>query len=246
MTQCQVITPLPVLTSIPLILCFLFWRRKGCYWGCERYLRHNFATKTRVPGRIEYGQVGFLGPKGSPKNPSYQDVCTGTTGYVEVYDLEFQGGEEYYEAMVRFFFQFHDPTTVNKQGNDAGTQYASVIYCYDQLQFDVATKVKDELQHLILNKCIPEKCYKESTVTTDIRMVDSEFVPAHEAHQDYLMKNPRGYCNHRMYLKEWPKMEGSQNTAAPWEWSVFTVSITFMWNPSWWWWCVCFCCCCYW
>ena len=131
-----------------------------------------------------------------------------------MYDLEFQGGEEYYEAMVRFFFQFHDPTTVNKQGNDAGTQYASVIYCYDQLQFDVATKVKDELQHLILNKCIPEKCYKESTVTTDIRMVDSEFVPAHEAHQDYLMKNPRGYCNHRMYLKEWPKMEGSQNTEA--------------------------------
>jgi peptide-methionine (S)-S-oxide reductase len=183
----------------------------GCYWGTERYLRHNFATKTRVPGRIEYGQVGFLGPKDSPKNPSYQDVCTGTTGYVEVYFLEFQGGEEYYEAMVRFFFQFHDPTTANKQGNDAGTQYASVIYCYDKIQFEIATKVKDELQHLLLNKCIPEKCYKESAVTTDIRMVDSEFVPAHEAHQDYLMKNPRGYCNHRMYLKEWPKMEGSQN-----------------------------------
>ena len=101
----------------------------GCYWGTEKFLRHNFATKTSVPGRIEHGQVGFLGPKTAPTNPSYQDVCTGTTGHVEVYDLEFQGGEAYFEAMVRFFFQFHDPTTMNKQGNDAGTQYASVVGC---------------------------------------------------------------------------------------------------------------------
>ena len=182
----------------------------GCYWGTEKYLRHNFTTKTLVPGRIEHGEVGFIGPKGSKPNPSYQDVCTGTTGYVEVYDLEFQGGEAYYEAMVRFFFQFHDPTTFNKQGNDAGTQYSSVIYCYDPIQQRIASKVKDELQQLISKKMI--NCYKEGMVTTDIRMVESDFVPAHEAHQDYLMKNPRGYCNHRMYLKEWPIQSGQTET----------------------------------
>jgi peptide-methionine (S)-S-oxide reductase len=163
----------------------------GCYWGTEKFLRHNFATKTSVPGRIEHGQVGFMGPKSAPTNPSYEDVCTGATGHVEVYDLEFQGGEAYFEAMVRFFFQFHDPTTLNKQGNDGGTQYASVIYCYDRIQHRIATKVKAELQQLLTDKLVPEKTFKGATVTTDIRMVEAPFFPAHEAHQDYLMKNPR-------------------------------------------------------
>ena len=78
-----------------------------------------------------------MGPLTSGANPSYRDVCSGTTGHVEVYDCEFEGGEEAYEKLVRFFYMFHDPTTLNKQGNDRGTQYASVIYCYDQKQVRV-------------------------------------------------------------------------------------------------------------
>lgn len=75
-----------------------------------------------------------MGPTTSVANPSYRAVCSGTTGHVEVYDCVFDGNEETYEKLVRHFFMFHDPTTLNKQGNDAGTQYASVLYCYDQKQ----------------------------------------------------------------------------------------------------------------
>ena len=77
-----------------------------------------------------------MGPSTSAPNPSYREVCSGTTGHVEVYDCEFDGNEETYEQLVRHFFMFHDPTTLNKQGNDRGTQYASVLYCYDQKQVD--------------------------------------------------------------------------------------------------------------
>jgi peptide-methionine (S)-S-oxide reductase len=77
-----------------------------------------------------------MGPTTSAPNPSYREVCSGTTGHVEVYDCEFDGNEETYEQLVRHFFMFHDPTTLNKQGNDRGTQYASVLYCYDQKQVD--------------------------------------------------------------------------------------------------------------
>ena len=129
-----------------------------------------------------------MGPLSAKKNPNYEDVCTGVTGHVEVYDCEFSGGAPFYKAMVRFFFQFHDPTTLNKQGNDAGTQYASVIYCYDLAQYKIATEVKAELQLLLdLNRLT---CFQTKVVSTDIRMVESDFFPAQQKHQDYLAKNP--------------------------------------------------------
>ena len=161
----------------------------GCYWGTEKYLKHDFAKKCVVSGSLTRGEVGFMGPKSSKRNPSYEDVCSGVTGHVEVFDCDFTGGAPYYEAMVRFFFQFHDPTTTNKQGNDSGTQYASVIYCYDKEQLRIATKVKNDLQKLLTSKKLT--CFQNSDVTTDIRMVESEFFPALDAHQDYLTKNPR-------------------------------------------------------
>ena len=67
-----------------------------------------------------------MGPQGSKADPSYQEVCSGNTGHVEVYDFQFSGGDEMFEQLVRFFFRFHDPTTLNAQQNDTGTQYASV------------------------------------------------------------------------------------------------------------------------
>lgn len=173
----------------------------GCYWGTEKYFRHDFAKSHSHLGMIKNGHVGFMGPIYASENPSYREVCSGETGHVEVYDLEYVGGAEYCEALIKFFFQFHDPTTLNRQGNDQGTQYASVIYCYTDEQLEIAYKVKDELQALIDEGKVV--CFKSKVVTTDIRK-STKFYPAHEEHQDYLMKNPNGYCNHRLRLKGWP------------------------------------------
>jgi peptide-methionine (S)-S-oxide reductase len=90
-----------------------------------------------------------MGPPSAKPNPTYREVCTGRTGHVEVYDCTFEGDELTYEKLVRHFFAFHDPTTLNRQGNDRGTQYASVIFCYDDVQKQIATKVKNELQELV-------------------------------------------------------------------------------------------------
>ena len=144
-----------------------------------------------------------MGPSTANADPSYEDVCTGRTGHVEVYDFEFTGGSEVYEKLVRFFFQFHDPTTLNKQGNDTGTQYASVIYCSSKAQEEIALRVKEELQ-LILD-CKGLSCFKGSAVTTDIR-TRTVFYPAHAEHQKYLENNPQGYCNHRIRFDKWPKL----------------------------------------
>lgn len=178
----------------------------GCYWGTEKYLFYDFQKKMKEKGklgRIISGQVGFMGPASAPSNPSYKDVCSGATGHVEVYHCEFEGGSEFYEAMVRYFFQFHDPTTFNKQGNDKGTQYASVIYCFDQKQIDIATKVRADLQQLIDEKKVT--AFAEKRVNTDIRSATT-FFPAHAEHQDYLANNPNGYCNHRVRFAEWPSV----------------------------------------
>lgn len=179
----------------------------GCYWGTEKYFRYNFQKKYPKLGKITQGAVGFMGPESAPANPTYREVCSGETGHVEVYDFEFQGGAEYYERLVKFFFQFHDPTTANRQGNDRGTQYASVIYCYNDEQFEIATRVKKELQHLLKTNKLG-KVYQGTTVTTAI-LKSTTFYSAHEEHQDYLTINPNGYCNHRMRFSEWPKDEGT-------------------------------------
>ena len=84
----------------------------GCYWGTEKYFRKDFCKK--YPDTISNGVVGFIGPADSPKNPSYKDVCTGETGHVESFKFEYEGGADMYENLVRFFFQFHDPTVLNK------------------------------------------------------------------------------------------------------------------------------------
>jgi len=87
-------------------------------------------------------------------------------------------------------------------GNDKGTQYASVIYCYDSRQLEIAKRVSQELQEL-LNKGVVTNFLGKS-VSTDIRIA-TEFFPAKDEHQEYLSKNPNGYCNHRIRLQQWPK-----------------------------------------
>lgn len=94
----------------------------GCYWGTEKFMARTFQKQPNLPeGKILSGQVGFMGPKSARANPSYEDVCTGKTGHVEVYHFEYSGGEDFLEKILRYFFSFHDPTTFQRQGNDQGT-----------------------------------------------------------------------------------------------------------------------------
>lgn len=164
----------------------------GCYWGTEKFIKKDF--QTIVPSSIKSGAVGFMNPSpNAPPNPTYRDVCSGRTGYVETYDLEYDGSPKTFEALVRFFFSFHDPTTQDRQGNDRGTQYASVIFTYDQEQAVIAERVKGEVQALIDAGTI--KKYEGRKVTTAI-IPATKFYAAQADHQEYLAKNPSGYCNH--------------------------------------------------
>mmetsp|Transcript_96390 Transcript_96390/g.274740 ORF Transcript_96390/g.274740 Transcript_96390/m.274740 type:complete len:173 (+) Transcript_96390:205-723(+) len=156
-------------------------------------------------GKIIRGAVGFMGPEGSVKNPSYEAVCTGATGHVEVYDCDYDVIDDApkdvtYESLIKHFFMFHDPTTLNRQGNDAGTQYASVIFCHDNVQLEIATRVKEELQALVDAGKVK---YSGPTVSTAV-VPATTFYPAEAYHQAYLENNPGGYCNHRMRFKAWP------------------------------------------
>jgi len=137
------------------------------------------------------------------KNPDYRQVCSGQTGYVEVLFVELNDPETTFEPLVKFFFQFHDPTTKNRQGNDTGPQYSSVIFCDDDEQKKIAAKVKDELQKLMDQGKI--KAYASNTVETEILSI-TPFVEAHDEHQEYLAKNPLGYCNHAIRFKAWPAL----------------------------------------
>lgn len=164
----------------------------GCYWGTEKFIKKDF--NKMIPGSIKSGEVGFMNPSlTAPPNPTYRQVCSGSTGYVEVYDCEFDGKEQTFEKLIRHFFSFHDPTTLNRQGNDAGTQYSSVIFCYDDKQAEIANKVKNEVQELINAGKI--RNFQNKQITTAV-VPATKFYKAQDDHQQYLEKNPWGYCNH--------------------------------------------------
>lgn len=172
----------------------------GCYWGTEKFIKKDFQKK--FPGSIKKAKVGFMSPdENAVKNPSYEAVCSGKTGHVEVLHLELNNPGKHYEELIRFFFQFHDPTTKNRQGNDVGTQYASYIFTADDEQERIATNVRDELQGFLESGRI--KCFVGKKVMTSISPAN-EFYEAHREHQEYLKKNPYGYCNHYIRMKDWP------------------------------------------
>merc|ERR1711988_921578 len=114
----------------------------GCYWGTEAYFVEKFGG---ARGALEATAVGFMGPKGAWLNPTYEQVCTGESKHVEVLALKYNPDKVAYEELVRHFFTFHDPTTLNRQGNDVGPQYASAIFTTDAEQEKTAKKVIAEL-----------------------------------------------------------------------------------------------------
>jgi peptide methionine sulfoxide reductase msrA/msrB len=148
----------------------------GCFWGMEELLR-------KEPGVVAT-EVGYTG--GVTKNPTYEDVKTGRTGHAESIRVEFDPTRTSYESILRFFFRMHDPTTLNRQGNDVGTQYRSAIFYKDAKQREIAERVKAEV----------DASGKWSRPLTTEIVAEDAFYPAEPYHQDYLEKHPGGYTCH--------------------------------------------------
>ncbi|XP_030075091.1 uncharacterized protein LOC115480505 isoform X3 [Microcaecilia unicolor] len=148
----------------------------GCFWGVEKKL-------WQQPG-VFSTQVGYAG--GYSPNPTYEEVCTGLTGHVEVVRVIYDPKETSYEALLKVFWESHDPTQGMKQGKDLGTQYRSAIFTYSSQQKAAALKSKRIFQEELTKK-------KMGDITTEIRETP-EFYYAEDYHQQYLHKNPDGYC----------------------------------------------------
>ncbi len=139
----------------------------GCFWGVEHFF-------DKAPG-VASATSGYTG--GSTKNPTYEDVCTGKTGHAEAVKVVYDSAQTSYETLARLFFEIHDPTTVNRQGPDEGTQYRSAIFYMNDQQKQIAEKLIEQLR---------DKGYK---VVTQVEKA-STFYPAEEYHQGYLVKHP--------------------------------------------------------
>ena len=147
----------------------------GCFWGMEKYF-------SEMEGVIST-RVGYTG--GQAKNPSYEYVCTGLTGHAEAVEITYDPSRLSYEDLLEFFFTHHDPTTLNRQGPDVGTQYRSAIFYHTPKQHEAALKAKELLDRSGVFK---------KPVVTEIK-APGEFYDAEDYHQKYLEKNPHGYCS---------------------------------------------------
>ena len=148
----------------------------GCFWGMEQIIRE-------IPG-VTDTNVGYTG--GKTVAPTYKQVCSGTTGHAEAVEIIFDPAKISYEKLLDYFFRMHDPTTLNQQHNDRGTQYRSAIFYLSEDQRLAAEKVKERV----------DKSGKfKKPVVTEITKADT-FYAAETYHQDYLVKNPGGYTCH--------------------------------------------------
>jgi len=155
----------------------------GCFWGMEKWYKKQF------PLGINKISVGYLG--GSTENPSYKAVCSGNTGHAEVVQIEFDKSKINYKDLVSFFFRVHNPTTLNRQGNDIGTQYRSAIFYHSPEQEKIANEIKATIASQ------PGWPF-ENPIVTEVSPATFYF-KAEDYHQAYLDANPAGYCNHRLY-----------------------------------------------
>ena len=148
----------------------------GCYWGLEDLIR-------KIPG-VEQTKVGFSG--GHKKNVSYREVSRGDTGHAESIEIVFNTKKLTFENLLFEFFTMHNPTTINQQGNDKGTQYRSSIFYTNVVQKNIAQQVIN-----VVNK---SKEWGNPVITEIIAFTN--FYPAEESHQKYILKNPDGYSCH--------------------------------------------------
>jgi len=148
----------------------------GCFWGAERKF-------WQAPG-VYSTAVGYAG--GATPEPTYKEVCSGRTGHAEVVLVVFDRMQTSLEAMLRVFWENHDPTQGNRQGNDVGTQYRSAIYFANEAQREAAEHSRDAFQAELTKA-------RYGAITTKIAPL-REFYYAEDYHQQYLGKNPNGYC----------------------------------------------------
>ena len=148
----------------------------GCFWGVEELIR-------KLPGVVST-EVGYTG--GRVPNPTYERISTGATGHAESIRVEFNPAVLSYADLLRYFFRLHDPTTLNQQGNDRGTQYRSAIFFINDSQRETA--------ELVIKEVDSSKKWSSSVVTQVVAA--GEWYPAEEYHQEYLQKHPDGYTCH--------------------------------------------------
>ena len=150
----------------------------GCFWGVERIF-------WQIPG-VYVTSVGYSG--GQISDPDYKKICTGSTGHAEVVHIVFDPKIVSYDDLLKVMFETHDPTQGNRQGNDVGTQYRSAVFHYNEDQRDKALAARE-----VYNAAYAAKGY--GPITTEISAA-GDYYFAEDYHQQYLAKNPGGYCNH--------------------------------------------------
>ena len=148
----------------------------GCFWGVEELIRAQ-------EGVVDT-ETGYAG--GTSEKPTYREVCTGKTGHAEAVQITFDATQTTYQKILEFFFRMHDPTTLNRQHNDVGTQYRSAIFYNSPEQKQIAAEVVEAI-----NK---SGKWKSPVVTEIVPLV--KFYPAESEHQDYLQRIPDGYNCH--------------------------------------------------
>jgi methionine-S-sulfoxide reductase len=148
----------------------------GCFWGVESLFKS-------LEGVVET-RVGYMG--GETKDPTYDDVKTGTTGHAEAVEVIYDPSRVSYEKLLSYFFRLHDPTTPNRQGVDVGTQYRSVIFYHDEEQKRAAEAFKKEFDR--------ENAFGKPSVTEIVPA--GQFYEAEEYHQDYFEKSGGPVCHH--------------------------------------------------
>ena len=152
----------------------------GCFWGIERLFY-------ALPG-VYSTAAGYAG--GTTVNPTYRETCTGRTEHAEVVQVVYESARITYDALLKAFWENHDPTQGMRQHGDVGSQYRSAIYATSQAQFEQAVAGMELYQGALLTAGYGE-------ITTEIRAIDAgrDFYYAEDYHQQYLKKNPGGYCN---------------------------------------------------
>lgn len=164
----------------------------GCFWCTEAIYKEIEGVKS-----VDSGYSG-----GTKDNPSYEEVCTGNTGHAEVVKIEYDPSMISYDGILEIFFAAHDPTTLNRQGNDIGTQYRSVIFYLDENQKEKAES--------IIKRLTEEKAYKRPIVTAVEKF--SEFFSSEGYHKNYFETNPESsYC--RLVIS--PKLEKFKKSHVP-------------------------------
>ena len=152
----------------------------GCFWGAERrFWQMNGVVET---------SVGYMG--GIRANPSYEQVCTGVTGHAEMVKVVFDETVVSYQRLLAEFWTMHDPTSLNRQGGDIGSQYRSAIFTTSPEQMETALAAKATYQAVLTAAALNEIC------TEILSAAGIEYFEAEEYHQEYLQKNPNGYDCH--------------------------------------------------